>query len=89
MQYFGSLRARSETPRSYIGLPLIIYASHVGHSYSKIFIFHCLAAHLHDDEHIVDKFPVALNQKLNKCHHKDREAFLDHCGTTGTVMALE
>ena len=54
------------------------------------------------EEHILDEFPVALNQKLNQCHHKDQEAFLhhldipslggrwtDHCGTTGTVMALE
>ena len=25
-------------------------------------------------------FPVALNQKLNQCHHKDRKAFLHHLG---------
>ena len=28
----------------------------------------------------MDEFPVALNQKLNQCHHKDREAFLRHLG---------
>ena len=25
-------------------------------------------------------FPVALNQKLNQCHHKDRKAVLHHFG---------